>query len=58
MKVKLVKDKMENGKVKTTVRASRGTGIFWFAGTEVEVSEETGKKLIASGDAVAVVEEK
>lgn len=54
MKVKLLKDVMEGGKVKTTIRPNRRTGIFWFKDTEIEVSEETGAKLIERGDAEKV----
>ena len=54
MRVKLTKDVMQDGRVKTTVRMKRKQVIGWFQGTEIEVSEATGQKLIENGDAVAV----
>jgi len=51
MQVILTKDVLENGAVKQTVRLRRGRAIGWFAGAILDVSEETGKKLIARGDA-------
>jgi hypothetical protein len=57
MLIRLLKTKMEEGKVKTTIRENRGVGIVWLKGQEVEVSESTGAKLIAKGEAEAVVQE-
>lgn len=52
MKVKLTKDKREGGKIKTTVREGRKEVIGWFEGAVIEVSNETGAKLIKAGEAV------
>lgn len=42
--------------VRTTVRFKRGVAIEWRAGVEMEVSEATGEKMIANGDAKEVKE--
>lgn len=55
MKIRLLKDVMQEGRIKTTIRASKKVVIGWFAGTEIEVSDATGRKLIEAGDAVEVV---
>lgn len=54
MKVKLLKNIYQAGSIKITTRENRKESIAWFEGTEIEVSDATGEKLIASGDAVAV----
>jgi len=56
MKVKLLKNKMENGKLKTTIRMSKKKVIGWFEGTILEVGDPTGEKLIANGEAELYVE--
>lgn len=54
MKIKLLKDVLQNGQVKTTVKPRKKAVIGWFAGVEMEVSDATGEKLIDAGDAEAV----
>lgn len=46
MKIRLLKDVEENGRLKTTIRRSRKQVIGWFEGTEMEVSDSTGQKMI------------
>ncbi len=57
MKIRLLKDKLEEGRVKTTIRRNRGQGIVWLTGAVIEVSDETGKKLVKNGEAEVVTEE-
>lgn len=54
MKIELLKDVTENGQVKTTLRPKRKVAIGWFQGTQMEVSDATGQKLIEAGTAKAV----
>ncbi len=49
MRVKLTKDVLENGQVKTTIRPRRKQVIGWFEGAEIDVSDATGAKLIDKG---------
>lgn len=51
MVIVLLKDKMEGGQVKVTHRPNKRKVIGWFAGTEMEVSDATGQKLIEAGEA-------
>lgn len=48
MRVKLVKDVLQNGQVKTVKRPGR-PGQFFEAGMVIEVSDATGEKYIAAG---------
>jgi hypothetical protein len=57
MRIRLLKDVMENGTVKKTDRPKKKLTIAWWEGTELEVSEATGEKLIDRGDAEQVVVE-
>lgn len=56
MRVKLVKDVLQNGQVKTVKRPGR-PGMFFEAGQVVEVSDATGAKWIAAGIASAYADE-
>jgi hypothetical protein len=53
MKVKLLKDVVEGGSIKTVIRKSRKLVIGFFAGTVVDLSEASAKKYIDSGLAEA-----
>lgn len=55
MRIRLLQDVEEDGKVKTTIRPRRKVCIAWFQGTEIEVSEVTGQILIDEGKAELVV---
>ena len=55
MKVKLLKDVLENGVVKVAVR--RRSVTAFFAGTEVEMSDASAQKYIEAGLAEAVAPE-
>ena len=55
MKVKLLKDVLENGVVKVAVRRRQVTAFF--AGTEVEMSDASAQKYIEAGLAEAVAAE-
>lgn len=57
MRVRLLRDVKEDGKVKVTLRPSRRVALGWFKGVVVDVSDATGAKLIARGDAEAVAVE-
>ncbi len=52
MRIRLLKDVLENGQVKSTVQRSKKTITGWFEGAEFEVSDATGAKLVERGDAV------
>lgn len=54
MKIKLLRDVMQGGQLKTTVRQKKKLVIGWFQGTEMDVSDESGRKLIEAGDAQEV----
>ena len=59
MRIKLIKDvhgedRHGNKFIRTTVRFSRGIAFEWRSGTEMEVSEASGQKLIEDGQAVEV----
>lgn len=59
MKIVLLKDvkvKDVNGKdvLRSTVRFSRGIAYEWRKGTQMEVSDATGQKMIKAGDAAEV----
>lgn len=59
MKIVLLKDvygedRHGNKFLRTTVRFSRGIALQWKTGTEMEVSEATGAKMIEAGDAAEV----
>jgi hypothetical protein len=54
MLVKLLKDKREGGQVKVTVKNRTKKAYGWFEGTEHEVSDATGRKLIEAKEAVEV----
>ena len=54
MKIKLLKDIVENGQIKVTVRKSRKTAVVWCAGVEMEMSDASAAKYIDAGLAVAV----
>lgn len=56
MRVKLVKDVLQNGQVKTVKRPGR-PGMFFEAGQVVEVSDATGAKWVAAGMATDYVAE-
>jgi len=56
MRVKLIKDVLQNGQVKTVKRPGR-PGMFFEAGQVVEVSDATGAKWIAAELATAYVAE-
>lgn len=56
MRVRLLKDVHENGQVKSTLKVRRKAITGWFAGTELEVSDATGAKLIERGDAEKITE--
>lgn len=56
MKVRLLKDVLENGQPKITMRLRQGVCFAWTQGRELEVSEATGMKLIERGDAEPVAE--
>ena len=49
MRVKLLKDVLENGQVKTTIRPRRKQVIAWFEGTEMDMSDATAERFIAEG---------
>lgn len=57
MRIRLLQDVLEGGQVKTTIRSTRRQVIGWFAGTEIEVSEASGQKLIDAGTAEIVTTE-
>lgn len=57
MRIRLLQDVLEDGKVKTTIRPTRRQVIGWFVDTEIEVSEASGQKLIDAGIAEVVVEQ-
>lgn len=44
-------DRFGNTFTRSTVRFSRGTAVEWRPGVEMEVSEATGAKMIAAGQA-------
>lgn len=52
MIIKLVRDVVENGVVKTTVRPGKKKVFGWFEGAILDVSDATGRKLIERGDAI------
>ncbi len=49
MIVKLKQDVLENGQVKTTVRARRKQVVGWFAGAVIEMSDASAQKYIEAG---------
>ena len=49
-----VEDRFGVKTIRTTVRFSRGLAFEWRTGTVIEVSEATGAKMIAAGDAAKV----
>lgn len=59
MKIKLVQDVYGEDRhgakfIRTTVRFSRGVAFEWRVGAVMEVSDATGRKMIAAGQAVEV----
>ena len=57
MRIRLLSDVLEEGKVKTTIRLRKKQCIAWFQDTEIEVSEVTGQNLIDQGVAVDITAE-
>ena len=57
MIIKLVRDVLENGVIKTTVRPGKKKAFAWWDGSVLDVSDSSGKKLIDRGDAVEFVPE-
>lgn len=57
MKVELLKDVVQNGVVKVSVRRPPRTTVGFFAGVVVDVSDITAAKWIKEGVAKAYVEE-
>ncbi len=54
MNIVLLKDVNEGGQVKVTHRPRSKRVIGWYEGTEMEVSDATGDKLIEQGIAKKV----
>jgi hypothetical protein len=50
----MAEDRFGNKTIRTTIRLNRGTAFAWRKGVQMEVSEATGHKMIAAGDAAEV----